>query len=96
MQKRLSKGTMLIPSPRELDAVMRMGRLISAAQEDCRAGMQRITPYRRAVRENGSLMPNFPGGVSVHARLRRAEGITIAPAKGKQPHKVKNVEDHLI
>lgn len=45
-----------------------------AAEEDRRAGKQRITPYWRVVRDDGSLFEKFPGGIAAQARRLRAEG----------------------
>jgi alkylated DNA nucleotide flippase Atl1 len=121
-QKRCGPGSMLIPSPRQVEALMRAvpkGRLITvtaireilaaehmasiacplttgifvriaaeAAEEDARAGKTRITPYWRVVRNDGSLNPRFPGGVSRQAERLRAAGHRIVPAKGKQPPRV--------
>jgi hypothetical protein len=41
------------------------------------------------------LNPKFPGGVEAQARLLRAEGHTILPAKGKKPPQVADVEHRL-
>lgn len=107
-EKSCGTGTMLIPRPRDVDAVMRSvrkGRLITlgevrrrlaeaagvnaacplttgifariaaeAAEEDRRAGRTRITPYWRTVRDDGSLIDKFPGGVRAQAARLREEG----------------------
>jgi len=59
-----------------------------AAEEDARAGKARITPYWRVVKEDGSLYPKFPGGVSRQAERLRAEGHRIVPGNGKRPPRV--------
>jgi hypothetical protein len=129
MQKRFGVGTMLIPRPLDVDALIRKvrkGRLVTvsrirarlaadcgadhacpfttglfiriaaeAAEEDRRAGKQRITPYWRLVRDDGSLNERFPGGVKAQAARLRAEGFRVAPAGGKKAPKVKDFEKHL-
>lgn len=60
-------------------------RLVAeAAEEDRRAGKQRIAPYWRVVREDGRLVDKFPGGVAAQAKKLRAEGFEIA--KGRMIH----------
>jgi len=56
-----------------------------AAEEDSRAGKEKITPYWRVVKDDGSLNPKLPGGTSLQAKRLRAEGHRILPAKGKRP-----------
>ena len=123
MQKRLGKGTMLIPSPLDVDARIReagRGRLVTqpqirgdlaracgadvacpittgiflriaaeAAEEDRRAGKKRVTPYWRVVRDDGSLIEKFPGGVEAQAARLIAEGHAIEPGRGSRPPRVK-------
>jgi hypothetical protein len=130
MRKTFGTGTMMIPRPLDVDAVMRgvrKGRLITqsqirrklaadngvdhacplttgifvriaaeAAEEDHRAGKQRITPYWRTIRHDGGLNDKFPGGVRAQAARLRQEGFTIQPARGKQPPKVKDFERSLL
>ena len=122
MQKRFGTGTMLIPSPHEVEAVMRTvpeGRTVTvskiretladqhganvacplttgifmriaaeAAEEDARAGDEKITPYWRVVKDDGSLNPKFPGGVKRQAAHLREEGHRILPARGKRPPRI--------
>lgn len=129
MQKRFGIGTMLIPKPLDVDALIRKvrkGRLVTvsrirarlaadygadhacpfttglfiriaaeAAEEDRRAGKQRITPYWRLVRDDGSLNERFPGGVKAQATRLRAEGFSVMRASGKKPPKVRDFEKHL-
>jgi len=45
-----------------------------AAQEEAREGKKRITPFWRVVRDDGSLIEKFPGGVEAQADRLRAEG----------------------
>jgi len=52
-----------------------------AAEEDCRAGKQDITPYWRVVREDGGLNPKFPGGIEGQARRLVGEGHTVMNGK---------------
>ena len=56
-----------------------------AAEEDSRAGKEKITPYWRVVKDDGSLNPKLPGGTLRQAKRLRAEGHRILPAKGKRP-----------
>jgi hypothetical protein len=118
-QKRYGQGTLLVPSPRDVDTLIRTvrkGDLITvsrirqdlsakynsdmtcplttgifvrisaeAAEEEARGGKQRITPYWRVVKDDGSLNPKFPGGVEKQAERLRAEGQRIVPGKGKRP-----------
>lgn len=129
-EKRFGHGTMLIPSPRAVDAILRKVRkgkvltqsalrerlaadggadsacpmttgifvriVAEAAEEDARAGKKRITPYWRLVRDDGKLIEKFPGGPRAQARRLREEGLTISPAKGKQPPRVADVEAHAV
>lgn len=122
------KGTMLIPTPKLVDALIRKvpkGKLVTvselrrrlaadfgadvtcplttgifvriaaeAAEEDRANGRARVTPYWRVVKDDGSLNPNFPGGVIKQIRHLRAEGFTVDRAK-KLP-RVKEFEQRLI
>jgi alkylated DNA nucleotide flippase Atl1 len=62
-----------------------------AAEEAAQAGKTHITPYWRVVKDDGSLNPKFPGGVSSQAEKLRAEGHRILPAKGKRPPRVAEI-----
>lgn len=66
-----------------------------AAEEDARAGKQRITPYWRTIRDDGRLNAKFPGGAQAQARRLRKEGFAVEPAKGNRPPRVKDFGDHL-
>jgi len=128
-RKNRAGGTMLIPSPRQVDALIRTvhkGRLITvtqireilaaqhltditcplttgifvriaaeAAEESARAGKSRITPYWRVVKEDGSLNPKFPGGVTAQSERLRDEGHEILPGKGKKPPRVAGLPQAL-
>ena len=130
MTRRFGSGTMLIPKPLEVDAVIRetgKGSLITqsqirerlarqnkadvtcpittgifiriaaeAAEEDLLNGKKRITPYWRVVRDDGSLMEKFPGGVKAQAQRLKEEGHSIEPGKGKKPPRVRDVEKRLM
>jgi alkylated DNA nucleotide flippase Atl1 len=89
-------GTMVIPSPREVDDVMRRvprGRLITinqirsiaaqAAGEDEAEGRRRVTPYWRTLRGSGELNPKYPGGLAEQTKRLRAEGHEIV-MRGKR------------
>lgn len=122
MQKRIGAGTMVLPSPQDVESTIRgirKGRVMpvsrireylagkyaattacplvtgifvriaaEAAEEDAQAGKQRITPYWRVVKDDGSLNPKFPGGVERQAERLREEGHRILPGKGKKPPRV--------
>jgi len=74
------------------------------AEEDLRKGKnmsrarsrERITPYWRVIKDDGSLNPKFAGGTEAQARRLRKEGHKIAAGKGKKPPKVKDFEKALI
>jgi hypothetical protein len=129
MTKRLGGGTMLIPKPLDIDALIRKvkkGKLVTAsairsklardnsvdvtcplttgifirivaeaAEDDLHNGAKRVTPYWRVVRDDGSLIGKFPGGVSAQSRHLREEGHTLEPARGKRAPRVKNLDKHL-
>jgi len=130
MQKSFGTGTMLIPRPLDVDAVMRSvrkGRLMTssqvrdrlakqahadsacplttgifmrvvaeAAEEDARAGRQRVTPYWRTIKDNGALNEKFPGGAAAQAARLRAEGFAIEAGRGKQPPRIREFERYLV
>ncbi len=119
MQKRLGSGTLLIPSPEDVESEIRAIRkgavrtvaklradlaakystdcacplvtgifvriTAEAAEEDARAGKTRITPYWRVVKDDGSLNPKFPGGVTAQAERLRDEGVRLVSGAGKKP-----------
>lgn len=119
MRARFGAGSMLIPSPREVDALIRTvrkGSVITvskireqlaakysadvtcpmttgifvriaseAAEEEAASGKDRITPYWRVVKDDGSLNPKFPGGAERQSERLRAEGHRIIAGPGKQP-----------
>jgi len=128
-QQQYGKGTMLIATPRLVEALMRRtpkGKLLTigqirerlakdfgaattcplttgifarivaeAAHEKMNDGKKRITPFWRLVRDDGSLMEKFPGGVHEQAKLLRKEGCTVVPGKGKKAPRVKDFEKRL-
>ena len=130
MAKRLGSGTMLIPKPLDVDALIRKikkGKLVTvseirsrlardnhvditcplttgifvrivaeAADEDLRNGKNRVTPYWRVIRDDGSLNENFPGGAAAQARRLKEEGHSIPPSKGKRSPRLQNFEKRLI
>ena len=65
------------------------------AEEDLNMGKNRITPYWRVIKTDGSLNPKFPGGVKTQATRLKEEEHNILPGKGKKPPKVKDFEKHL-
>jgi len=48
-----------------------------AAEEDRANGRQRLTPYWRVIKDDGSLNPKFPGGPEQQARHLRREGLAF-------------------
>lgn len=53
-------------------------RIVAEAAEENRAGgRKRVTPYWRVVRDDGTLNPKFPGGVTNQAKYLRAEGFKV-------------------
>jgi alkylated DNA nucleotide flippase Atl1 len=64
------------------------------AEEDRANGRQRITPYWRVVKNDGSLNPKFPGGVAQQNRYLRAEGFNTLQ-NGKKPPVVREYESKL-
>lgn len=67
-----------------------------AAEEDRAIGKKRVTPYWRAIKDDGKLNEKFPGGAVAQAGLLSAEGLSIVPGKGKQPPRVEDFEKYLI
>lgn len=66
-----------------------------AAEEDRSGGKEDVTPYWRVIREDGSLIGKFPGGVEAQAERLREEGHTIEPGKGKKLPRVKDFDRSL-
>ena len=129
MATRLGRGTLVIPHPLQVDALIRKvrrGKLVTqtrirqalarrckatmacpittgifvriaaeAAEEDRRAGRRTITPYWRVVRDDGSLIEKFPGGVNRQAARLRIEGHRITPGLGRRPPRVEKNEAAL-
>jgi alkylated DNA nucleotide flippase Atl1 len=115
---RFGKGTMLIPTPKLVDGLIRKvpkGKIVTvgelrrklatdfaadvtcplttgifvriaaeAAEEDRANGRQRLTPYWRVIKDDGSLNPKFPGGPEQQARHLRREGFAFI-RKAKTP-----------
>jgi alkylated DNA nucleotide flippase Atl1 len=109
---RFGKGTMLIPTPKLVDQLLRRipkGKLVTvgeirkrlamdfaadvtcplttgifvrivaeAAEEDRANGRQRVAPYWRVIKDDGSLNPKFPGGEQQQAQHLRREGFSVA------------------
>ena len=67
-----------------------------AANEELESGKSRVTPFWRLIRDDGTLMEKFPGGVPAQAKMLRNEGHTIVASKTKKPPRVKDHEDKLV
>ena len=65
------------------------------AEEDRKNGRKQITPYWRVIRDDGSLIKKFPGGVEEQSRRLKSEGHLITPGRGEKPPRVRNFE-HLL
>ena len=63
------------------------------AEEDRANGRQRLTPYWRVIKDDGSLNPKFPGGPEQQARHLRQEGFAFI-RKAKRPF-LKQFEQRL-
>jgi hypothetical protein len=59
-------------------------------------GRRDIAPYWRVVRKDGSLKPNFPGGVDAQSAHLKEEGHSILPGKGRKAPRAKDFEKHLV
>jgi alkylated DNA nucleotide flippase Atl1 len=122
--KRFGGRTVLVPHPRDVEAVIRTvrrGRVITigqirqylagkyqtestcplttgifirlaaeAAEEDARAGKNKITPYWRVIKDDGSLNPKFPGGLRAQMERLLDEGQMIDTSR-KIPRVMANV-----
>lgn len=65
-----------------------------AAEEDRAQGRNRVTPYWRVVKDDGTFNPKLPGGVAQQTRNLIAEGFEVSTS-GKSP-RLRNFEDRLI
>jgi len=65
-----------------------------AAEEDRALGRNRVTPYWRVVKDDGTFNPKLPGGVAQQTRNLIAEGFEVSTS-GKSP-RLRNFEDRLI
>jgi len=129
-QRQYGTGTMLIATPKLVDALMRKppsGKLVTirairerlardhkadstcplttgifvrvvseASNEHLESGKKRVTPFWRVVRDDGSLLEKFPGGVQAQAKFLRKEGHNILAGRGKKLPRVKDFERSLI
>jgi 6-O-methylguanine DNA methyltransferase, DNA binding domain len=69
-------------------------RIAAEAAEEARAnGQKKITGYWRVIKDDGSLNPKFPGGVSRQSRNLRLEGFSLGRSGKKIV--VKDFEIHL-
>jgi len=65
------------------------------AEEDLRSGKEKVTPYWRVVKADGSLNERFPGGVQAQATRLEKEGHLIDLKRGRKPPRVLNFEKSL-
>jgi hypothetical protein len=65
------------------------------AEDDLKSGKEKVTPYWRVLKSDGSLNIKFPGGTKAQAARLKDEGHTIEPEKGKRPPRVKTFEKSL-
>ncbi len=65
------------------------------AEEDLRAGREKVTPYWRVVRGDGSLNEKFPGGARAQAARLREEGHIVEAGRGKKL-RVRDFERALV
>jgi alkylated DNA nucleotide flippase Atl1 len=71
-------------------------RIVSeVAEEDLKAGKEKVTPYWRVVGSDGSLNEKFPGGMEAQAARLREEGHTIESSKGRKL-RVRDFERALV
>lgn len=66
------------------------------AEEDRAAGIKRITPYWRIVKEDGALNSKYPGGEHVHAGYLQDEGFLIIPNRSGKKLIVKDFEKRMF
>jgi hypothetical protein len=62
-----------------------------AAEESAAAGNADITPYWRVVKNDGSLDPKFPGGVTRQAERLREEGHRVVAGNPGKPPRVADI-----
>ncbi|RLI35101.1 hypothetical protein DRO53_02050 [Candidatus Bathyarchaeota archaeon] len=67
--------------------------IAEAAEEELKEGKEKVTPYWRVLRRDGSLNEKFPGGVRLQAERLKQEGHILLP--GKIP-KVKDYVKALV
>jgi len=69
-----------------------------AAAEDERAGKQKVTPYWRVIRDDGTLLAKLPGGPEGMAKRLAGEGQSVVAGKGRAAKElqVADFESHLI
>jgi hypothetical protein len=65
------------------------------AEEDLRSGKEKVTPYWRVVKADGSLNERLPGGVHAQAARLEEEGHIIDLKRGRKPPRVINFEQSL-
>lgn len=66
-----------------------------AAEEDLAKGVKQITPYWRAIRNDGGLNEKSPGGVERQASRLRDEGHIVDAGREKKQPRVRDFENSL-
>ena len=69
--------------------------IAEAAEEELAQGKNKITPYWRVLKPDGSINIKLPGGKEKQIKLLKSEGHTIEPGKGKKAPKVLSFEEKL-
>lgn len=71
-------------------------RIVSeVAEEDLRIGKEKVTPYWRVLRSDGSLNEKFPGGARAQAARLREEGHAVEEGRGRKL-RVRDFEGALV
>ncbi len=70
-------------------------RIVAEAAEEARhEGKKNIAPYWRVIKDDGTLNPKFPGGLSLQSGYLSEEGFKIIP-KGKNNLMVQDFKQYL-
>ena len=69
--------------------------IAEAAEEERPIKKDKVTPYWRVLKPDGSINVKYPGGAERQIEFLEAEGHSIEPGKGKKPPKVVGFEEKL-